>query len=51
LGVLLTTVYICGLIFRPKRRVLGMGIYSLAILVLYAARIGGLIAIAFDTQG
>jgi len=46
LGVLLTCVYIAGLIFRPQRRVLGMGIDSLAVLVLYAIGITGLFAIA-----
>ena len=35
LGILLTTVYIYGLIFRPSRRVLRMGIDSLVVLVLY----------------
>ncbi len=46
LGVLLTTIYIYGLIFRPKRRVFGMGVDSLAVLVLYAAATAGLVAIA-----
>ncbi|MBB3950490.1 sodium:calcium antiporter [Aureimonas jatrophae] len=46
LAVLLTSVYLAGLIFRPKRRVLGMGIDSLAVLVLYTVGIAGLFAIA-----
>ncbi len=46
LGILLTTVYICGLIFRPKRQLLHMGIDSLTVLVLYIAGIAGLFAIA-----
>ncbi|WP_210246719.1 MULTISPECIES: hypothetical protein [unclassified Methylobacterium] len=46
LGVLLTCAYIAGLIFRPQRRVLGMGIDSLAVLILYAIGIAGLFAIA-----
>jgi len=45
LGVLLTVVYIVGLIFRPQRRVLGMGIDSIAVLVLYLLGAAGLIAI------
>jgi cation:H+ antiporter len=35
LGILLTVVYINGLIFRPGRRILHMGIDSLAVLILY----------------
>jgi cation:H+ antiporter len=46
LGVLLTCVYIAGLILRPQRRVLGMGIDSLAVLTLYVIGIAGLFAIA-----
>ncbi len=46
LGILLTTVYICGLIFRPKRRVLGMGVDSLVVLVLYVVATAGLVVIA-----
>jgi cation:H+ antiporter len=46
LGILLTTVYIFGLIFRPARRVLGMGPDSLTVLVLYAVGIVGLIVVA-----
>ena len=46
LGALLTAVYLCGLIFRPRRRILRMGIDSLVVLVLYALGIGGLIATA-----
>ena len=48
LGILLTTVYISGMIFRPQRRVLGMGIDSATVLVLYIAGVGGLVAIAID---
>jgi len=51
LGAVLTTVYICGLIFRPRRRWLGMGVDSLTVLVLYAAGIAGLVAIALDAPG
>jgi cation:H+ antiporter len=46
LGILLTTVYVWGLIFRPRRRVLGMGVDSLVVLMLYVVGIAGLIAVA-----
>jgi cation:H+ antiporter len=46
LGVLLTCAYAAGLIFRPKRQVLRMGIDSLAVLVLYGLGVGGLFAIS-----
>lgn len=49
LAVLLTSGYLAGLIFRPKRRVLGMGIDSLSVLVLYAVGTAGLFAIALGT--
>jgi cation:H+ antiporter len=45
LGALLTIVYLAGLLFRPARRVIGMGIDSLVVLGLYVAGIAGLIAI------
>jgi cation:H+ antiporter len=46
LGILLTVIYLFGLIFRPRRRVAGMGPDSLAVLVLYGLGIAGLVAIA-----
>ncbi len=46
LGMLLTCVYLCGLIFRPRRQIARMGIDSLAVLVIYAVGIAGLFAIA-----
>jgi cation:H+ antiporter len=46
LGALLTIVYMYGLIFRPARRVVGIGIDSLVVLVLYAIGIAGLVAVA-----
>ncbi len=46
LAALLTLVYAVGLIFRPQRRVLGMGVDSLTVCVLYLVGLGGLIAIA-----
>ncbi len=45
LGILLTTVYLYGLIFRPKRQILHMGIDSLVVLALYLVGIAGLFAI------
>jgi cation:H+ antiporter len=42
LGALLTVVYIAGLIFRPARQHLRMGIDSITVLVLYALGVGGL---------
>jgi cation:H+ antiporter len=46
LAALLTVVYVVGLIFRPQRRIAGMGVDSLTVLVLYALGIGGLFAVA-----
>jgi len=37
LGMLLTVVYIFGLIFRPRRQFARMGIDSVIVLVLYAS--------------
>jgi cation:H+ antiporter len=45
-GLLLTVVYVAGLLFRPARRVLGMGLDSLIVLVLYVVGLVGLFAIA-----
>ncbi len=46
LGILLTAVYIYGLIFRPRRQFLNMGIDSLVVLILYIVGVVGLFAIA-----
>jgi cation:H+ antiporter len=46
LGILLTAVYLLGLIFRPRRRILRMGVDSLAVLILYAVGVVGLVAVA-----
>jgi cation:H+ antiporter len=46
LGILLTSVYIVGLLFRPRRTLLRMGPDSLTVLILYILGILGLIAIA-----
>lgn len=46
LGILLTTVYLYGLIFRPRRQIARMGIDSIIVLVLYLVGIAGLFAVA-----
>jgi cation:H+ antiporter len=46
LGILLTAVYIYGLIFRPGRRILRVGMDSLAVLILYLMGVAGLVAVA-----
>jgi cation:H+ antiporter len=46
LGALLTVVYLYGLIFRPSRQILRMGLDSLTVLVLYAVGIAGLVLVA-----
>ena len=46
LGIVLTVVYLWGLITRPQRQVLRMGIDSFAVLLLYAVGIAGLIAVS-----
>jgi cation:H+ antiporter len=45
LGMLLTAVYIYGLIFRPHRQIARMGIDSFIVLLLYVIGIAGLFAI------
>jgi cation:H+ antiporter len=45
LGILLTAVYVTGLIFRPRRQIFGMGPDSLVVLLLYALGVVGLIAV------
>jgi len=52
LAVLLTSVYLAGLIFRPKHRILGMGVDSLSVLIFYVIGTAGLFAIALsDSHG
>lgn len=46
LAILLTLVYMLGLIFRPARKILGMGVDSLVVLVLYLLGVAGLFAVA-----
>jgi cation:H+ antiporter len=45
-GMLLTLVFMAGLLFRPARRVARMGVDSLVALLLYIAAVAGLFAIA-----
>ena len=45
LAALLTLVYVVGLLFRPSRRIAGMGVDSLVVLVVYAVGVAGLFAI------
>ena len=51
LAVLLTGVYLAGLIFRPRRRILGIGIDSLVVLILYLLGTAGLFAVAAKAGG
>lgn len=46
LGILLTMVYVWGLVFRPQRQFLRLGIDSIVVLVLYLIGVAGLIAVA-----
>jgi cation:H+ antiporter len=46
LGVLLTTIYIAGLIFRPRRQVLAMGLDSALVVATYALGVVGLFVVA-----
>ncbi|GHG50170.1 hypothetical protein GCM10012320_18540 [Sinomonas cellulolyticus] len=46
LAILLTLVYTMSLIFRPKRRIAGMGADSFIVLVLYLLGVAGLFAVA-----
>ena len=46
LGALLTVVYLAGLVLRPQRKVAGMGVDSLAVLVLYVVGVAGLVALS-----
>jgi cation:H+ antiporter len=45
LGGLLTVVYLYGLVLRPQRQILRMGIDSLTVLVLYGVGIAGLVLV------
>jgi cation:H+ antiporter len=46
LGILLTMVYLWGLIFRPQRQNLRLGLDSILVLFLYLLGVAGLIAVA-----
>jgi len=46
LGVLLTVIYMCGLIFRPQKQLFRMGKDSFLVLIIYILGIMGLFAIA-----
>lgn len=45
LAALLTLVYAVGLVFRPGRRIIGMGVDSFVVVVLYLVGVAGLVAI------
>ncbi|WP_144709674.1 sodium:calcium antiporter [Curtobacterium pusillum] len=45
LAALLTLVYAVGLVFRPERRIAGMGIDSFVVVLLYLLGVAGLVAI------
>jgi cation:H+ antiporter len=45
LGIVLTCVYIYGLIFRPQRTFLGLGLDSLVVLALYLLGTAGLVLV------
>jgi cation:H+ antiporter len=45
-GILLTVIYLYGLLFRPQRRVLGLGLDSLLVIFCYLLGIAGLFAVS-----
>jgi len=46
LAILLTIIYICGLMFRPRKQILWMGIDSFIVLLVYLIGLLGLFTIA-----
>ncbi len=46
LGILLTSIYLFGMIFRPRQQIARMGIDSFLVLVLYVLSVLGLVAIS-----
>lgn len=46
LGIILTVVYMTGLVFRPQRQYARMGVDSIAAVVIYLVGIAGLATIA-----
>lgn len=51
LGALLTAIYMVGLIFRPKRQILRMGLDSCFVLMFYAIGLVGLFVLTRGTSG
>jgi cation:H+ antiporter len=45
LGILLTAIYVVGLVLRPRRKIAGLGVDSLVAMVAYAVGIVGLATI------
>jgi cation:H+ antiporter len=45
LAILLTIIYICGLMFRPRRQLLWMGVDSFLVMIVYLIGLLGLFAI------
>lgn len=48
LAILLTATYLMGLLFRPRKKILGMGVDSLIVLILYLLGVAGLFGIALS---
>ena len=46
LAILLTIIYICGLMFRPRKQLLWMGVDSFLVLIVYLIGLLGLFAIS-----
>ena len=46
LGILLTVIYICGLMFRPRKQLLWMGLDSFLVMIVYLIGLLGLFAIS-----
>ena len=46
LAILLTIIYICGLIFRPRKQILWMGIDSFIVVIVYLMGLLGLFALS-----
>ncbi|HYV94739.1 MAG TPA: sodium:calcium antiporter [Chitinophagales bacterium] len=46
LAILLTNIYVCGLIFRPRRQLMRMGIDSFLVMLIYLLGVLGLFAIS-----
>jgi len=44
-AIVLTLVYLFGVLFRPRKQILRMGVDSLTVLVVYLVSVGGLFAI------